>query len=139
MPRAEILICPSCDYKRRLTEAESIISYALVVACLKCGTAMQCTSKINGKSSQKHGSPAPVAVLVQGQKMVEKVVPMRDAAEHVAHPQGRLFFAGNARRRGSTAHGPAGSLKAISVASSTLAPSMPEVTVTSPMRTGRTK
>ena len=53
MARAEILICPSCDYKRRLTEAESIISYALVVACLKCGTAMQCTSKINGKSSQK--------------------------------------------------------------------------------------
>ncbi len=53
MARADILICPSCDYKRRLTEAESVISYALVVACLKCGTVMQCTSKIKGKSPEK--------------------------------------------------------------------------------------
>jgi len=49
MTPTEILICPSCDYKRHLTEAESGISYALVVACLKCGTAMQCNSKKNGK------------------------------------------------------------------------------------------
>ena len=49
MGRTDILICPSCDYKRRLTEAESGISCALVVACLKCGTAMQCNSKNNGK------------------------------------------------------------------------------------------
>jgi hypothetical protein len=49
MGRTDILICPSCDYKRHLTEAESSISYALVVACLKCGTAMQCNSKNNGK------------------------------------------------------------------------------------------
>jgi hypothetical protein len=41
----QILICSSCDYKRYLTEAESRISYALVVACLKCGTAMQCNAK----------------------------------------------------------------------------------------------
>jgi len=45
MGRANILICPSCDYKRHLTEAESVISYALVVACLKCGSAMQCVPK----------------------------------------------------------------------------------------------
>ncbi len=52
MGRASILICPSCDYKRRLTEAESLISQALVVACLKCGAAMQC----NGEQREK---PAP--------------------------------------------------------------------------------
>jgi len=45
MGRADILICPSCDYKRHLTEAESVISFALVVACLKCGSAMQCVPK----------------------------------------------------------------------------------------------
>jgi hypothetical protein len=44
MGRGDFLICPSCDYKRRLTEAEAVISYALVVACLKCGAAMQCPS-----------------------------------------------------------------------------------------------
>lgn len=48
MGRANILICPNCDYKRHLTEAESIISYALVVACLKCGSAMQCVPKGTG-------------------------------------------------------------------------------------------
>lgn len=47
MGRANLLICPNCDYKRYLTEAESIISYALVVACLKCGSAMQCVTKGN--------------------------------------------------------------------------------------------
>ena len=36
-----MLICPNCDYKRHLTEAESCISAALVVACLKCGKPMQ--------------------------------------------------------------------------------------------------
>ena len=41
MGRTDILICPNCDYKRHLTEAESRISGALVVACLKCGKAMQ--------------------------------------------------------------------------------------------------
>jgi len=57
MGRANILICPSCDYKRHLTEAETVISYALVVACLKCGSAMQCvprgtrTVPGNGKGS----------------------------------------------------------------------------------------
>ena len=45
MGHTQILICPSCDYKRHLTEAESRISYALVVACLKCGAAMQCNAK----------------------------------------------------------------------------------------------
>jgi hypothetical protein len=45
MGRPDILICPNCDYKRHLTEAESVISFALVVACLKCGTAMQCTPR----------------------------------------------------------------------------------------------
>ncbi len=45
MGRADILICPGCDYKRHLTEAESRFSYALVVACFKCGSAMQCTQK----------------------------------------------------------------------------------------------
>jgi len=45
MGRANILICPSCDYKRHLTEAETVISYALVVACLKCGSAMQCVPR----------------------------------------------------------------------------------------------
>ena len=45
MGRANILICPSCDYKRHLTEAESVISFALVVACLKCGSAMQSLPK----------------------------------------------------------------------------------------------
>ena len=49
MGRTEILICPSCDYKRHLTEADSRISYALVVACLKCGASMQCNSKNNGE------------------------------------------------------------------------------------------
>jgi hypothetical protein len=53
MGRADILICPNCDYKRRLTEAETLISFALVVACLKCGAAMQCSSQINGRSPQK--------------------------------------------------------------------------------------
>ena len=53
MGRTEILICPSCDYKRHLTEAESRISYALVVACLKCGTAMQCNSKNKASKPQK--------------------------------------------------------------------------------------
>jgi hypothetical protein len=56
MGRANILICPSCDYKRHLTEAESVISFALVVACRKCGAAMQCVSK---------GTPA-VAMKSQG-------------------------------------------------------------------------
>ena len=49
MGRTHILVCPNCDYKRHLTEAESSISYALVVSCLKCGAAMQCNSKTNGK------------------------------------------------------------------------------------------
>ena len=53
MGRANLLICPNCDYKRRLTEAESLISHALLVACLKCGAAMQCISKIKAKSSSK--------------------------------------------------------------------------------------
>ncbi len=52
MGRTEILICPNCDSKRHLTEAESGISYALVVACLKCGAAMQCNSKNNGKPTE---------------------------------------------------------------------------------------
>jgi len=45
MGRANLLTCPNCDYKRHLTEAESLISHALLVACLKCGSAMQCRSK----------------------------------------------------------------------------------------------
>jgi hypothetical protein len=45
MGRPDILICPNCDYKRHLNEAESVISSALVVACLKCGTAMQSRSR----------------------------------------------------------------------------------------------
>ena len=45
MGRTDILICASCDYKRHLSETESCISYALVVACLKCGAAMQCNAK----------------------------------------------------------------------------------------------
>ncbi len=53
MGRANILICPSCDYKRHLTKAESLISHALVVACLKCGTAMQCNSKDSGKPPKR--------------------------------------------------------------------------------------
>ena len=62
MGRANILICPSCDYKRHLTEAETVISYALVVACLKCGSAMQCvprgTAAVpgNGKGSSTRDS-----------------------------------------------------------------------------------
>jgi len=52
MGRANILICPNCDYKRHLTEAETLIHYALVVACLKCGAAMQCVSK---STAQKPG------------------------------------------------------------------------------------
>jgi hypothetical protein len=35
-----------------MTEAESRIHYALVVACLKCGAVMQCNSKNNGKPPQ---------------------------------------------------------------------------------------
>lgn len=58
MGRANLLTCPSCDYKRRLTEAESLISFALVVACLKCGAAMQCISKTNAKSPGKQPSGA---------------------------------------------------------------------------------
>jgi RNase P subunit RPR2 len=56
MGRADILICPDCDYKRRLTEAESLISYALVVACLKCGAAMQCSSRAKSKPPERHKS-----------------------------------------------------------------------------------
>lgn len=63
MGRANLLICPSCDYKGHLTEAESIISYALVVACLKCGSAMQCVARRtgadpgNGKEASVRESP----------------------------------------------------------------------------------
>jgi hypothetical protein len=63
MGRANILICPSCDYKRHLTEAESVISFALVVACRKCGSAMQCAPRGttahsgNGKGSTFRESP----------------------------------------------------------------------------------
>jgi RNase P subunit RPR2 len=56
MGRGDILICPSCDYKRRLTEAETVISYALVVACLKCGAAMQCPSNNGAKPARKRKS-----------------------------------------------------------------------------------
>ena len=52
MGQTQILICPSCDYKRHMTEAESRIHYALIVACLKCGAVMQCNSKNNGKPPQ---------------------------------------------------------------------------------------
>lgn len=52
MARTDILICPGCDYKRHPTEAELRISYALVVACLKCGVAMQCSAKNNGKPAE---------------------------------------------------------------------------------------
>jgi transcription elongation factor Elf1 len=49
MGRTDILTCPSCDHKRRMTESESSISYALVVACLKCGTVMQCNPEKKSK------------------------------------------------------------------------------------------
>ena len=52
MGRTDILICASCDYKRHLSETESCISYALVVACLKCGTVMQWNSKENRKAPE---------------------------------------------------------------------------------------
>jgi hypothetical protein len=52
MGRTDILICPNCDYKRHLTEAESRISCALVVACLKCGAVMQCNGNKNRKSPE---------------------------------------------------------------------------------------
>ena len=45
MDRTDILICPNCDYKRHLSEAESGISGAMIVACLKCGTVMQCCTR----------------------------------------------------------------------------------------------
>jgi hypothetical protein len=56
MARANLLICPNCDYKRRLTEAESPISLALFVACLKCGAAMLRISKAKEKSLRKQES-----------------------------------------------------------------------------------
>jgi len=56
MGRANLLICPKCDYKRRLTDAESLISLAIVVACLKCGSAMQCISKTKADSPSKQES-----------------------------------------------------------------------------------
>jgi hypothetical protein len=68
MGRANILICPSCDYKRHLTEAESVISFALVVACLKCGSAMQCVPRGttalpgNGKGGSSGESPGSEAM-----------------------------------------------------------------------------
>jgi len=52
MASADILICPSCDYKRHPTEAELCIFHALVVACLKCGAAMQCAAKNTGKPDE---------------------------------------------------------------------------------------
>lgn len=48
MKHADILVCPNCDYKRHLTEAQACLSAALVVACLRCGTVMQCDSKNKG-------------------------------------------------------------------------------------------
>ena len=58
MGRASLLICPNCDYKRRLTEAESLISHALLVACLKCGAAMQRISKDEARSTGRRRSCA---------------------------------------------------------------------------------
>jgi hypothetical protein len=49
----EILICPSCDYRRHLTEAQASVSGALVVACLKCGSAMRCDVKTHFRSSHE--------------------------------------------------------------------------------------
>ncbi len=72
MGRANILICPSCDYKRHLTEAESLISYALVVACLKCGAVMQCKPKERGKPITKQ---QPVLESRSPEALEEWVVP----------------------------------------------------------------
>ena len=52
MGETEILICPVCYYKRHLTQAESCIVDALVVACLKCGAPMRCNSKHNRQAPE---------------------------------------------------------------------------------------
>jgi hypothetical protein len=41
MGRVAILICSNCGYKTHLTQAESLISHALHVACSKCGSIMK--------------------------------------------------------------------------------------------------
>ena len=58
---------------------------------------------------------------------------MRHAAEHAAHPARRLLLVARALRRGAL------HASADRIASSTGLSSMPETTVTSPIRTGSTK
>ena len=59
MDRTDTLICPNCDYKRHLSEAESGISGAMIVACLKCGTAMQCCTRKPANTSPRQRAFPP--------------------------------------------------------------------------------
>src|SRR5262249_47338312 len=80
-----------------------------------------------------HRPRAPVAIDVVGEQVIRQIVAMRDAVEHAAHPtRGLLLIARPHGRR--AAHESADRM-----ASSTGFSSMPETTVTSPMRTGRMK
>src|SRR5271165_4204320 len=77
----------------------------------------------------------PVAVDVHGQQMIEQIVTGRDAAEHTAHPTGRLLFALGSRRRGS-AHGHSSDSF---IAARTWRSATSGVIVTTPISTGSTK
>src|ERR1017187_2114266 len=81
----------------------------------------------------RHGVRAPVAIDIERKQMVGQVVAMRHAAEHGAHPLGRLLLATRALWRRAL------HARAAWMAVSTSSSSMPDTTCTSPMRSGNTK
>src|SRR5262249_41270316 len=88
---------------------------------------------VENRAHARHCAPAPEAVEIAREQMVGEIVARRAAAEHAAHPPRRLLFGlGSPRRR-------ALHTRALRMASPTSFESMPETTVTSPMRTGSTK
>ena len=85
-----------------------------------------------------HGAGAPVAVDVEREEVVEKIVAAGDASEHPAHPLCGLLFARGARSLGALG-ARAVHPRASSMAQRTTASSIPGTTLTSPMRSGKTQ
>src|SRR5476649_2101242 len=85
-----------------------------------------------------HGVGAPPAVDVEGEQVIGQVVPGCHAAEHTPYPTGGFLLVARTVGRSTVGLSPLHA-RARPMASSTSFSSMPDTTVTSPMRTGSTK
>src|SRR5690242_11569003 len=76
---------------------------------------------------------APITINVVGEQVIGEIVAVRDAVEHAAHPASGFLLVARPLGRGALHE------SADRIASSTGFSSIPETTVTSPIRTGSTK